>query len=197
MPYWREKLFSVLPTQHDTTQHGGFSPARCHEHHNTWPSWQLAYLSAEGVSRRFSRTLFVLCGCSSRGKSPGGSAPFPQPQGRQIPAIYPKYPLHGALPASEPLNSWGRSHCLVQEKEEGIHPQQPCTLGKTQKMTCAVLSSVCNKGWPPWLPPASVYSESAFCLHTHTRKRTQMASSSQVLPMHCTERKLRLYVLKR
>lgn len=154
MPCWRSKLFPVQPTQHDTTQHGGFFPPRCQEHYNKWPSWQLAYLSAEGVSRCFSRTLFVLCGCSSCGKS-SGMPRSPAPREENPPPIYPKYPLHGALPASEPLNSWGRSHCLVQEKEEGIHPHQSCTLGKTQKMTCAVLSST------------SVYSQSAFCLHTH------------------------------
>lgn len=78
-----------------------------------------------------------LCGCSSCGKSSVMSC-SPRSKGGRFPPppIYPKYPLHGALPASEPLNSQGQSRHLVQEKEEGIRPHQPCTLGRTQKMTC-------------------------------------------------------------
>lgn len=169
MPCWRRKLFCMLPTQHDTTRHGGFFPPRCHGHHNTWPSLQLAYLSAEGISRCFNRTLLILCDCSSCGKS-SAMPHSPSPKGgrsQDCSPIYPKYPLHGALPASEPLNSQGRSCHLVQEKEEGIHLHQSCMLGKTQKMTCAVLSSESNEGWPPWPLPTSVYPEPAFCLHTH------------------------------
>lgn len=118
-----------------------------------------------------------LCGCSSCGKSSVMSR-SPRSKGGRPPPIYPKYPLHGALPASEPLNSRGQSHHLVQEKEEGIRPHQPCTLGRTQKMTCAVLSSVSNEGWPhdPHLHQLTQNLPSA---STHSRGRTRVDQAAK------------------
>ena len=113
-----------------------------------------------------------LCGCSSCGKSSVMSRSPRSKGGKSTPPhTYPKYPLNGALPASEPLNSRGQSRHLVQEKEENIRSHQPCMLGRTQKMTCEVLSSVSNEGWPhdPHLHQLTQNLPSA---STHTRRRT-------------------------
>lgn len=113
MPCTKRKPFSILPTQQDSTWHGGLFHS-CHKDCYMSPSWQLSHVSA-GVSRSLSRTLFIPCGCSSYGKSSVmPSCPSPKAgRSQDYSPKYLQYPLHGALPACKPLNSWGQESSSV------------------------------------------------------------------------------------
>lgn len=94
-----------------------------------WPSWQLAHISAKGVSRGLSRTLFILCNCFSRATTSNMlSFPSPKAEGsRDYSPVSLSIPCMGHF---LPRNPW-----IL--KDRNPHPHRHC---KAQEMTSAALS---------------------------------------------------------